>query len=77
MERCKHCGCFMAYENNSYQSEGGWTEDEGFVCNNSNCKSKQPIKASSNSKYKLRAFSHIWQAKRHIFTERYVKGVLR
>jgi hypothetical protein len=37
--RCEYCGCYMAYEDNSYLSEGGWHEDEGYVCNNPKCKS--------------------------------------
>jgi len=39
--RCKFCGCYMEYVDNSYLSEGGWCEDEGFVCNNKNCKGER------------------------------------
>lgn len=42
--RCSNCGCFMQYEDNSYLSEGGWTENEGFVCNNPRCKRNEEEK---------------------------------
>ncbi len=36
--KCQYCGCYMEHFDNGYLSEGGWTEDEGFKCNNSKCK---------------------------------------
>ena len=41
INRCKYCGCFMKYEDNSYLGEGGWVENEGYVCNNPKCKSNK------------------------------------
>ncbi len=38
--KCKFCGCFMQFIDNSYLSENGWFEDEGYVCKNENCPSK-------------------------------------
>ena len=37
--RCIYCGCFLPYVDNSYLSEGGWCEDEGYgECHNKKCK---------------------------------------
>lgn len=35
--RCSFCGCIMEHIDDSYLSEGGWTEDEWFKCNNKKC----------------------------------------
>lgn len=40
--RCEFCGCYMKHIDNSYLGEGGWVEDEGYVCNNTNCKINKP-----------------------------------
>jgi len=37
--RCDICGCFLGSFDNSYQSEGGWTENEGYyACESKRCK---------------------------------------
>ena len=48
--RCESCGCFMEYVDNSYLSEGGWTENEGYVCNNPKCPSQKIIMEAEDEK---------------------------
>ena len=36
--RCLICGTFMEYHDNSYLSENGWFEDEGYECVNPECR---------------------------------------
>ena len=40
--RCPVCGCYLEHIDNSYLSEGGWYEDESYVCNNSKCELNNP-----------------------------------
>jgi hypothetical protein len=40
----------MEYVDNSYLSEGGWFENEGYVCNNPKCPSQKIIMEAENEK---------------------------